>query len=255
MQEAEENQRTIVALREQVRRQEIEILHLAAGPGAGAGGAASQAQLAALSASTTRQSMDTGGGAGKQFGASGRSQGQSPSPRGHGQGQGQGLGSSALLQQSQSGLQQPLGSMPKQPGEQWVFLFRADLQKAMDTPNKCRLMTLNETKDIINQLFQSKALSNGRAAAAGNAGAGGLLVETMEMHVYRTMEKKYGLRSLAAEHTGALLTSAHRLEQQDNAVRVFVKVFSNEVEEEFREVQTELSRSIADLLRVQLMAK
>ena len=73
--------------------------------------------------------------------------------------------------------------------------------------------------------------------------------------MYRSMEKKYGLRSLAAEHTGALLTSVQRYASQDNGIMVFMKVFSNEVEEEFREVQTELSRSVADLLRVQLMSK
>ena len=75
------------------------------------------------------------------------------------------------------------------------------------------------------------------------------------MHVYRVMEKKYGLRSLAAEHTGALLTSIQRYSTQDNDILIFMKIFSNEIEEEFKEVQSELKRSVVDLMRVQLMSR
>ncbi|CAM9490815.1 unnamed protein product, partial [Ectocarpus fasciculatus] len=123
----------------------------------------------------------------------------------------------------------------------------------MDTPNKCRIMTINEAKDLVSQLFDSKVIANNRSTKKGSAASA--VAETMEMHVYKTMEKKYGLRSLAAEHTGALLTSVQKYCQQDNGILVFMKIFSNEVEEEFREVQTELSGSIADLLRVQIMSK
>ena len=142
------------------------------------------------------------------------------------------------------------GAAPKQPGENWIFLFRSDLQKSMDSPAKSRLMTINECRDSVLALFDSKQVANSKSEKSG-----ALPVETMETHVYKVMEKKYGLRSLAAEHTGMLLTSVKRYSLQDNDILLFMKVFSNEVEEEFRDVQAELRRSITDLLRVQLMAR
>ena len=180
--------------------------------------------------------MVTGGGSDMLFGST---RGAAPGTAGSAAGFSQGGGHS-----------QPLGTMPKQAGENWIFAFRSDLQKAIDTPHKCRAMTLNECRDSVQHLFESKAVANSKAAKTGS-----LPMETMETHVYRVMEKRYGLRSLAAEHTGVLLTSVQRFASQDNDVLLFMKVFSNEVEEEFREVQSELRRSIIDLLRVQLMSR
>ena len=189
-----------------------------------------------------KQAMDTSGGSGMKFGVS-RKIDSSSQP---------------LINSSGRNSSQPVGKQKlalntqKSPGDNWIFLFRADLQRAMDTPNKCRLMTLKETKDMTTQLFESKNAANLKAAKVGTTG---LSFETMEIFVYRTMEKRYGLRSLAAEHTGALLTSVQRYANEDNGVLVFMKVFSNEIEEEFQGVQSELYRSIVDLIRVQLMSK
>jgi hypothetical protein len=224
-QEADENQSCILDLRDKLRNREIELLNFSSsGP---------PLTLTQISALQGQQAMVTGGGSDMLFG----------STKGPG-------GASQSGGLSQGGAQSQLGAMPKQPGENWIFVFRSDLQKAIDTPHKCRAMTLNECRDSVQQLFESKAAANAKAAKTGS-----LPVETMEMHVYRVMEKRYGLRSLAAEHTGVLLTSVQRFSSQDNDVLLFMKVFANEVEEEFREVQTELRRSIVDLLRVQLMSR
>jgi hypothetical protein len=77
----------------------------------------------------------------------------------------------------------------------------------------------------------------------------------MELFTYKTMEKRYGLRSLAVEHAGALLTAVQRYNTQDFDIMLYNKMFHNEVEEEFRDVLEELRRSVVDLLRVQLMAR
>lgn len=190
--------------------------------------------------------MTTGGGAGTFFGDTWKSAKHASHSLTDLQSPGK-----LLRPNNQSSLQHSHNIL-KSCNDNWIFLFRADLQRALDTPNKCRAMTIHETKEIVHQLFETKAVSNEKSAKSG---AGGHLVETMEMHVYRTMEKKYGLRSLAAEHTGALLHAVQRFSSQDNTIMVFVKVFSNEIEEEFRDVQLELVRSIKDLLRVQLMSK
>jgi hypothetical protein len=218
IQEADENQKYILELRDKVRSQEIELLNNSAPGNASFNG------THALSLSG-RQSMVTSGAS-------------------------EVLVSNNKMSAAAGSGNIQLGVMPKQPGESWIFLFRADLQKAIDS-HKCRNMTINETKEITSQLFDSKAIANTKSHKT----SGGLPLETMEMHTYRVMEKKYGLRSLAAEHTGALLTAIQRYSSQDNDILLFMKVFSNEVEEEFREVQCELRRSIIDLFRVQLMSK
>jgi hypothetical protein len=80
-------------------------------------------------------------------------------------------------------------------------------------------------------------------------------METMEQHVFRTYETKYGLRGIAVEHAGALLRSLLLHAAADNEVQVFLKIFRNELEEEFRFIQSELFTSIKDLTLVQLMSR
>ncbi len=50
--------------------------------------------------------------------------------------------------------------------------------------------------------------------------AGNVPLETMEQHVFRTYEAKYGLRSIAVEHAGALLRSLLKHSSTDNEVRI-----------------------------------
>lgn len=80
-------------------------------------------------------------------------------------------------------------------------------------------------------------------------------METMEQHVFRTYETKYGLRSIAVEHAGALVRSLLAHSAADNEVMVFLKIFRNELEEDFRFIQSELFTSIKDLTLVQLMSR
>ena len=42
---------------------------------------------------------------------------------------------------------------------------------------------------------------------------------------------------------------------EDNDVAVFTKVFRNEIDEEFRKVQTQIKETVADLLRIHLKSK
>lgn len=86
-------------------------------------------------------------------------------------------------------------------------------------------------------------------------GVGNIPMETLEQHVYRTMEKKYGLRTLALEHAGMLLQAVDSYCRLDNEVEVFQKIFRNEIEEDFRLVQKELLQSIRDLCLAQIMLR
>ena len=143
---------------------------------------------------------------------------------------------------------------------QWLLSFRAGLQKAMDADN-VRTMTIQACRESILAAYDSKAAAAARAVARGNnlhgspSSAPAYHTDTMEMHVYRGLEKKYGLRSLAVDHAAMLLISVRLYADTDTDVELFYKIFRNDVEEEFRLVQNELKKSIKDLLMVQLMNK
>ncbi len=132
----------------------------------------------------------------------------------------------------------------------WLHIFRVDVQKAIDD-GRCREITLKECRETMERVYESKAVANDKAMQ----GVGNLPMETLEMHTYRTMEKKYGLRNLAVEHVGMLLRALERYCDEDNEVSVFLRIFRNEVEEDFRLIQQELSKSIRELAMVQLMGK
>lgn len=132
----------------------------------------------------------------------------------------------------------------------WLKTFREEVQKAMDTA-RCREISLKEAKDMINAVYESKQTANDKALQ----GIGGVPMETMEQHLFRTLEKKYGLRDLAVVHAGMLLKALQRYEAEDNDVKVFQRIFRNEVEEDFRLVQRELQKSIRDLTQVQVMGR
>ena len=77
----------------------------------------------------------------------------------------------------------------------------------------------------------------------------------MEQHVFRTYEHKYGLRNIAVEHTATFLRSLLHYSITDNTILVFLKIFRNELEEDFRFIQSELFTSIKDLLLMQLISR
>jgi hypothetical protein len=58
----------------------------------------------------------------------------------------------------------------------------------------------------------------------------------MEIHVYRYMEKKYGLRSLAVEHAAMFLAGLKQHSPDNIDILVFFKIFCNEIEEGFVKV-------------------
>ena len=143
---------------------------------------------------------------------------------------------------------------------QWLLTFRAELQRVVDA-DKVRVLSLHECRESILAAYESKAAADARTAARGTgpsasaSSAPAYHADTMEMHVYRGLEKKYGLRSLAVDHAAMLLISVRLYADTDTDVELFYKIFRNDVEEEFRLVQNELKKSIKDLLMVQLMNK
>eukprot|EP01035_Chromulina_nebulosa_P019905 gene19905-25860_t len=80
-------------------------------------------------------------------------------------------------------------------------------------------------------------------------------METLEQHVYQFYEKKYGLRQLAIENIARLLYTCNHYSKENNSIEVFLKIFHNEIEEDYLLVQKELIKSIHDLLMLQIMTR
>lgn len=90
---------------------------------------------------------------------------------------------------------------------------------------------------IIQHLVSAKVLSNTTDKKRTTTSSVQLQdIETMEIHVYRCMEKKYGLRSLAVEHGAMFLAGLKHFAADYIDVEVFYKIFCNEVEEGFMKV-------------------
>jgi hypothetical protein len=132
----------------------------------------------------------------------------------------------------------------------WIAAFREDCQRAIDE-KKCRSITLNECKELIAKIYESKTIANEKAMQ----GVANHPMETIEQHTYRILEKKYGLRNLAIEHAGMLVQAIDQYAPVDHEVLIFQKIFRNEIEENYRFVSAELMKSIKDLTLVQVMGR
>lgn len=144
---------------------------------------------------------------------------------------------------------------PSVTSDNWITVFRSEMQRALDN-GRCRVMTLNECKETVEKIIEGKKAMNAKVLENSNIGNNPVMVlETIEQYYYRSLEQKYGLRNLAVEHAGVLLSSVEKYYEEDNAIHVFFKIFKNEVEEDFWIVQHELTKSIRDLLAVQIMGR
>jgi hypothetical protein len=144
---------------------------------------------------------------------------------------------------------------PSVTSENWITVFRSEMQRALDN-GRCRVMTLNECKETIEKIIEGKRTMNAKVLENANIGNNPVMVlETIEQYYYRSLEQKYGLRNLAVEHAGVLLSSVEKYYEEDNSIHVFLKIFKNEVEEDFWIVQNDLTKSIRDLMAVQIMGR
>jgi hypothetical protein len=157
--------------------------------------------------------------------------------------------------------------------DQWLINFRTELQKSIDSMKENgrdsrRMLSFNETLDLVKKFYESKRALNSKCAKPQLRSASGAAVavfETMEQHVYRSYEKKYGLRSLALEHCSTFIAA---LEQYGNNERssshncpehctvdilVFNKIFKNELDENFHDIHLQLDKSIRDLIVLHIM--
>ena len=135
--------------------------------------------------------------------------------------------------------------------ENWLYTFRVDMQLAIDN-NKIRNITINECKELITKYYESKLIANNKVLLTKNSN---IPFETMEQHIYRTNETKYGLRNLAIEYSAQFFQSLKKYSLINNYILIFYEIYKNNIEENFYLIQNELILSINDLLLINIITK
>jgi len=74
--------------------------------------------------------------------------------------------------------------------------------------------------------------------------------ETMEQFMYTYLNQKYGLKTLIVEWAGSIIAGVKTYLRQDHAVTLFAKILKNECDEEFRFIQSHVSDTISQLVKV-----
>lgn len=112
-----------------------------------------------------------------------------------------------------------------------------------------RILTVKNTKDIMNEIYQSK--SNYDKKCFENK----LPRETMEQHMYTYLNQKYGLKNLIIEWASSIINAIKIYSNEDSDINLFGKILRNEQEEDSRLILTKLRNTIIELLEYYLKSK
>lgn len=107
-----------------------------------------------------------------------------------------------------------------------------------------KLLTLTNLKGLLKDLLQSKKSHDQKCMASG------LPLETLEQHLYTFLTTRFGLKSLVVEWAESIVAGIAQHAAEDYTVAVIGKILQNEVDEDFRIVQTEIQRTLGELLKV-----
>ena len=112
-----------------------------------------------------------------------------------------------------------------------------------------RILTIKNTKDIMNEIYQSK--SNYDKKCFENK----LPRETMEQHMYTYLNQKYGLKNLIIEWASSIINAIKIYSNEDSDINLFGKILRNEQEEDSRLILSKLRNTIIELLEYYLKSK
>ena len=102
---------------------------------------------------------------------------------------------------------------------------------------------------MINDIYNQKKRHDEKSLEAKQAR------ETMEQYMYTYLNQRYGLKQLIIEWAGAIIAGIKKYSKEDADVCLFGKVLRNEVDEEFRYVQTALKETVHALLKQMVREK
>ena len=109
-----------------------------------------------------------------------------------------------------------------------------------------KLITLQQLKDIARDLYASKKSQDAKCMSSG------LPLETLEQHLFSFLSTRFGLKSLVIEWTESILGAIQTFARDDHEVALLGKTLQNEIDEDFRLVQSEVKKTLAELVKVQI---
>ena len=115
--------------------------------------------------------------------------------------------------------------------------------------SKSKVLSLKATKDIMNEIYNSKAIFDKKCYENGKAR------ETLEQHMYTYLNHKYGLKNLIIEWASSIINAIKLYSNEDCEINLFGKILRNEQEEDSRLVLMKLQENISELLEYYLKSK
>jgi hypothetical protein len=112
-----------------------------------------------------------------------------------------------------------------------------------------KLLTLNHLKSLLKELIESKTEHDQKCLAAR------LPLETLEQHLYTFLSTRFGLKSLVVEWAESIVAGIAQYANDDHDIALIGKIMQNEIDEDFRIVQSEVKRTLTELLKVSLCLK
>ena len=112
-----------------------------------------------------------------------------------------------------------------------------------------RVFTIKMMKEIINDIYQSKAEFDKKSDENK------LPRETLEQHMYTYLNQKYGLKSIIIEWASNIINGIKIFSSEDSEVCLFGKILRNEIEEDARLIYSRLQQSILEYLKYYFKSK
>lgn len=120
---------------------------------------------------------------------------------------------------------------------------------SISTTKQGKVLSLRQLKESIEEIYNSKIKYDERCVESK------MPRETLEQHMYNYLNKKYGLKNLVIDWASSIVSSVKKYSNEDNDVNVFGMILRNECDEEFRFVQFQVKKTVAELLRMNLKNK
>ncbi|CAD8059725.1 unnamed protein product [Paramecium sonneborni] len=116
-------------------------------------------------------------------------------------------------------------------------------------PQSFRPLTLKQLKEIIQDIYESKSKHDIRQTENK------LPLETIEQHMYTYLYCKYGLKNLALEWVACIINAIQKYANEDNDVSVFALILKNNLDEDFRLLQSQRKEKIEHIIQSILQTK
>ena len=116
-------------------------------------------------------------------------------------------------------------------------------------PILSKVLTIKMTKDIMNEIYNSKALYDQKCFNYQ------LPRETLEQHMYTYLNQKYGLKNLTIEWASSIINAIKLYSNEDSDINLFGKILRNEQEEESRFFLDDIKKNISEILEYYLKSK